>query len=230
MANTVREAPEARRRRARVEAILKAAAVLFAREGYERTSLADVADKVDLTPKALYHYYPSKRDLLEAVLVNEFDYFDPTALAAARGKWQGLSLVDALTESSIEALRELFDHGELLRVSFTESLSGSDTTRRRHADFQRNWIEHVTAIVNNYDDIPSRRRDAFADHLVAILFGTAVDAILRPRPEVFEGERGTQPSRTYVGSIVSDLLQGVLLPMPSPNRRKGPQPKARSKR
>jgi AcrR family transcriptional regulator len=224
MGNSDAEAPEARRRRARIEAILDAAALLFAGDGYERTSLGDVADKVDLTPKALYHYYGSKRDLLEAVLVREFNYFDPEVLAAARTKWHTLSLVDALTESSVEALRDLFEHGELLRVSFTESLHGSETTRRRHDNFQRNWIKHVTAIVSSYDDVPARRRNAFADHLVAILFGTAVDAILRSRPEVVGGQRGTEPSRRYVRSIVTDLLEGVLTPDTSANRAPRRQP------
>jgi AcrR family transcriptional regulator len=210
MADTVRDAPEVRRRRAKVEAILDAAATLFAESGYERTSLADVADKVDLSPKALYHYYASKRDLLEAVLVREFNYFDPDVLAEARTRLRDLSLADALTESSIEALRDLFVHGELLRVSFTESLHGSEAISRRHDNFQRSWVSHVEAIVAEHDDVPAARRAAFADHLVSLLFGTAVDAILRPRPEVFSGRKGTEPSRTYVSSIVDGLLNGVV--------------------
>jgi AcrR family transcriptional regulator len=219
MADTDRDSPEVRRRRAKIEAILDAAAALFAQSGYERTSLGDVAAEVDLTPKALYYYYSSKRDLLEAVLVREFNYFDPDVLAAARAKWSDKSLVDALTESSIEALRDLFVHGELLRVSFTESLHGSQTIQRRHDNFQRSWISHVEAIVAAHDEVPRKRRSAFADHLVSLLFGTAVDAILRPRPEVVDGRTGTEPSRTYVRSIVTDLLEGVTVIPPSTKRR-----------
>lgn len=209
MADTVRDTPEVRRRRAKVEAILDAAATLFAQSGYERTSLGDVADRVDLSPKALYHYYASKRELLEAVLVREFNYFDPDVLAEARTRWRDLTLLDALTQSSVEALRDLFVHGELLRVSFTESLHGSETISRRHDNFQRSWISHVEAIVAEYDDVPPHRQAAFADHLVSLLFGTAVDAILRPRPELFKGRKGTEPSPAYVRSMVEVLLNGV---------------------
>jgi AcrR family transcriptional regulator len=209
MRNKDSNTPEARRRRARVEAILDAAAVLFATAGYARTSLGDVAEKVDLTPKALYHYYSSKHDLLEAVLIREFKYFDAEALHSRRMEWQRLTIFEALTESSIEALQQLFDHRELLRVSFTESFHGSEKTKSRHETFQKSWISHVEAIINSHIEVPVHLRAPLADHLVAILFGTAVDAILRPRPDVVRGAE-TKPSRPYVESIVKNLLNGVL--------------------
>ncbi|GHD30246.1 TetR/AcrR family transcriptional regulator [Nocardiopsis kunsanensis] len=42
---------------------------LFGRQGYERTSLREIAERLGLTKAALYYHYPSKRDLL-AALVN----------------------------------------------------------------------------------------------------------------------------------------------------------------
>lgn len=209
MPNNDNDKPQDRRRRARAEAILDAAAALFATAGYSRTSLGDVAEKVDLTPKALYHYYSSKRELLEEVLIREFRYFDTDVLESRRTEWRQLGLFDALTESSIEALQQLFDHRELLRVSFTETFHGSERIQSRHEIFQKSWISHVEAIIDSYDEVPNRLRSELADHLVAILFGAAVDAILRPRPDIV-GAVGTEPSRTYVESIVRNLLEGAL--------------------
>ncbi len=48
--------------------ILDAAHEVFAAHGYRGGSLQDVADKVGLSQTSLLHYFPSKRDLLMAVL------------------------------------------------------------------------------------------------------------------------------------------------------------------
>ncbi len=50
------------------EAILRAAATIFNRKGYHGATMADIAAEVNLTAGSLYHHFPSKEDLLSAVL------------------------------------------------------------------------------------------------------------------------------------------------------------------
>ncbi len=50
------------------EGILDRAAALFARRGFAKTSVQDVADAVGLSKTGLLHHYPSKDALHEAVL------------------------------------------------------------------------------------------------------------------------------------------------------------------
>ncbi len=50
------------------EGILDRAAALFARRGYAKTSVQDVADAVGLSKTGLLHHFPSKDALHEAVL------------------------------------------------------------------------------------------------------------------------------------------------------------------
>ena len=70
-------------------AILRAAARLFADEGYGRASMAEVARRCRISKANIYHYYPSKeallfdmlethlRDLRDRVLGLTFDSNDP---------------------------------------------------------------------------------------------------------------------------------------------------------
>ena len=51
--------------------ILKIALTLMSQRGVDGTSMRDLASAVDLNVASLYHYFPSKRDLLEAVLVEQ---------------------------------------------------------------------------------------------------------------------------------------------------------------
>lgn len=52
----------------RRESIVRAAFAVIAERGYRGTSLAAVAERVGLTQQGLMHYFPTKEDLLTAVL------------------------------------------------------------------------------------------------------------------------------------------------------------------
>jgi AcrR family transcriptional regulator len=50
------------------ERIIDAAMELFALRGYGNTGLTEIAKKADAQPGSLYHFFPSKEDLLRATL------------------------------------------------------------------------------------------------------------------------------------------------------------------
>jgi AcrR family transcriptional regulator len=73
--STEPRAPGGRARRGRPPAqssedtyrrILAAGRRCFSRQGYERTAIADVAREAGVTPRAIYHYVESKRELFTA--------------------------------------------------------------------------------------------------------------------------------------------------------------------
>jgi AcrR family transcriptional regulator len=68
--------------------IQHAALTLFLRQGYQRTSLREIADELAFSKAALYYHYRSKEELLEAVLdplLSDLDeLLDSTAPPPAR--------------------------------------------------------------------------------------------------------------------------------------------------
>lgn len=58
--------PPAQRSEDTFERILRASRQCFSRHGYDRTVIADIAKEAGVTPRALYHYVASKRDLFAA--------------------------------------------------------------------------------------------------------------------------------------------------------------------
>src|SRR6266508_1570764 len=63
--------------KATTDRILDAAEIRFAQRGYEATSLADIADDVEIRTPSLYKHFASKRDLYLAVLERLLDpYFE----------------------------------------------------------------------------------------------------------------------------------------------------------
>lgn len=57
----------------RREAIVARAARLFATRGFAGTSVADLAAACDTSKSLIYHYYPSKEDILHAVMASHID-------------------------------------------------------------------------------------------------------------------------------------------------------------
>src|SRR5215475_5532318 len=53
--------------------IRSVAAELFAEKGYGETSLREIAERLGITKAALYYHYPSKEQLLQAIVQPFFD-------------------------------------------------------------------------------------------------------------------------------------------------------------
>ncbi len=53
--------------------ILDVAAQVFARGGYDGSSLAELAVACQMTKPAIYHYFPSKQDILDALILRTLD-------------------------------------------------------------------------------------------------------------------------------------------------------------
>ena len=79
----------------RRDAILAAAAHLYARHGFQGASVADLAKACSTSKSLIYHYFPSKDDILYAAMAAHLD-----ALVAAAG-------AATLTGSAEEKLRAL---------------------------------------------------------------------------------------------------------------------------
>ncbi|WP_188577097.1 TetR/AcrR family transcriptional regulator [Tistrella bauzanensis] len=58
---------DAQRQNNRRDKLLQAAAHLFASQGYEATSMRDIASAVGMLPGSVYYHFPSKEDLFVAV-------------------------------------------------------------------------------------------------------------------------------------------------------------------
>lgn len=108
MATKVTRRTQAERTEATTGALVDAARELFARDGYDATSLDAVAARAKMTKGAVYHHFDGKRQLFEAVFTGEVERMvAPLAAAYARKKdpW------DAFKASCLAFLDECLDPG-----------------------------------------------------------------------------------------------------------------------
>jgi len=103
VARTVGSAAEQTRRR-----ILQTASDLFVEHGYAGTSIRDISERVGMTKGSLYYHFPSKEDLLLALVAPLFQAVDEF-VGAARSCGQ---VTHGLVRSLVDVLDE---HGPMLR-------------------------------------------------------------------------------------------------------------------
>jgi AcrR family transcriptional regulator len=124
--------------------ILQIALTLMSQRGVDGTSMRDLASAAGLNVASLYHYFPSKRELLEAVLVEQG--FLPVRTAVSAGDQ---STPDAkLTAMLTDILMSMFAVQDFVRLMVGEAIRAEETARNVGQDlFQpflgsiEKWIE-----------------------------------------------------------------------------------------
>jgi AcrR family transcriptional regulator len=132
-APTERPAPEGSATRRR---ILQIALTLMAQRGVDGTSMRDLASAAGLNVASLYHYFPSKRDLLESVLIEQgflpIRPAHPDAEDMAEGTSAGAGAdVDPLTLAQLlaEIMTSMFEVEDFVRLMVGEAMRGEATAR-----------------------------------------------------------------------------------------------------
>src|SRR6202011_3562073 len=82
------------------ETIINAALDLFAKQGYEHTTIAEIADAADVSPRTIFAYFPSKEDILFCDVPEIQQRF----AQALQNRAEGVTALDALRDSIAESL------------------------------------------------------------------------------------------------------------------------------
>ena len=82
--------------------LLATARRLFAREGYERTSMRDIAEASDITKAALYYYFPNKEALYERVVLESMQSLVDDVSAAVDAADSPTARIRAFMQSSAD--------------------------------------------------------------------------------------------------------------------------------
>lgn len=97
-------APFEDRRRARDEkreAVLRMAVKMFLDEGYHRTTLSEVAARLNITKPALYNYFRSKEEILIECYRLGQEMYEASIAAIERGKGSGLDKLRQLIRAYV---------------------------------------------------------------------------------------------------------------------------------
>ena len=163
----------------RRQAILVAAHAVFAAHGYRGGSLQDVADHLGMSQTSLLHYFPSKSDLLLAVL----NWRDSNAGDGTTPPDPGEGLVDAVIRQArfneeIPGVIELYT--VLCAESVTDGHPGREFFTERFDRLRGSYARRFTQLAEEGRLRPGVEPEAAAASLIALWDGIQTQWLLSP--------------------------------------------------
>ena len=174
-----RQAPQSPRRRPRDRrrAIISAAERLFARRGYARTSMKQLAAAVGVSDAALYNHFASKRDILDALYEERGFYHAMEILEHLSGSRR---IEDQLVLTTLASADLWAQNADFLRIVIGEVLAGDSVARETHGRIMERWHAGMRRLFVLYASQGALEPGAAgqAGALVHLLFGSMVAKLL----------------------------------------------------
>lgn len=143
------------RRKNKREQVLKSAAELIARQGFDGTSMRDIASSVGMLPGSLYYHFPSKEDMLLAIherVVNDMIAGVESAIAKGKDPW------DRLERAAIAHLKGLLGTGNLVTIISPNFAEGREELNQSLKDHRRAYEKVFRDLFEDLDLAPGTDR------------------------------------------------------------------------
>lgn len=125
--------------------ILKAARQIFARYGFSKTTMEDIAEAVEMGKASLYYYFPTKESLFKAAMAAEKDEFVRKAEKILEKQDSAIGKLYAYVEERLKFFQDLVNLGTLTVHSFLEKKS---IFRELFDEFGEQELKIIKNIVN----------------------------------------------------------------------------------
>lgn len=181
----------------RRESIVMAAHEVFAAHGYRGGTFQDVADKVGMSQTSVLHYFPSKSELLLAVL-----NWRDTVTGDGEARDPAEALADAVIRQArfnetVPGVIELY--AVLCAESVTANHPGRDYFTQRYERLRRSYLQSFSALADEGRLRPGVDPERAAASLVALWDGIQTQWLMAPE-------------RIDMAGCLRDYLDLVILP------------------
>ncbi|MBG0819206.1 TetR family transcriptional regulator [Planomonospora sp. ID91781] len=193
----LRERKKARTRRTIQEQALR----LFAEQGYEATTVEQIAEAAEISPSTFFRYFPTKEDVVVQ------DDYDPVMLAALAAQPAGLDPVPALRAAMREAFAQIPPEEE-------EQIRARTRLQLSHPALRARAVDNMIATIDVFTRALSARMTpapagrAAADLLARTAAGAVVGAMLAALFSWAESD-GTRPLADIVDETLALLESGL---------------------
>ena len=189
MSEVTKEAHARPDTRARIQAV---ALELFAEQGYDKTSLREIAERLDVTKAALYYHFKSKEDIVASLVE---DYFGQIDELVAWGR-----TLPKTSASRAEVLRRYFDivaggSGVFRMLQHNQASVNSMAAAKHRSELFRERMDALVSLLTEPDaPLASQLRAAVA--LASVSFGC-----------MFYADRADDPAQ--LRATVLDIAYGL---------------------
>ena len=182
------------------ERLLRVATRLFARHGFEGTSVQDIVDAAGVTKGAMYHYYGSKDDLLfevyHQVLSMQTSHLDEIAVGPGTAEERLRAAAGDVVQTSLDNLDDMIVFFRSLHMLPEDKQTQVRAERRAYQEKFRALVDEGVAAGTFRSDISS---DVVVHYFLSVV--NQLGSWYKPDGSLSPGQ---------VGNLFTELLIGGL--------------------
>lgn len=176
--------------------VVRAARELFAENGFDNTTVREIADRVGLSDGALYYYFKSKREILLSV----WEVPEGGGIESMRPNGE---LTPARLDEIVKAMFQMgMTNSRLFRLMNREVLSGDRTASalraQNRAVLRKVLYDHIVTL------FPPAESEVRAEAALAVITGASMQYQIR-----VEAGLADEPPREFVGGLQRRVRQVV---------------------
>jgi AcrR family transcriptional regulator len=184
------------------DTIIKVALELFAERGYQETTIAEIADAAEVSPRTIFAYFPSKADIL---------FYDQPEMQQRlaqmfRDRPEGATALDVLRDFIAGTLSPASEEEHNVALRRRTVIAANETLRlnerARFAPFEQLMAEAIA------DDLHAGSDD-IRPRMIAAALATALSAIRDHDPATSPGLASPEQVMAVIDDVM-DFLRGGL--------------------
>ena len=154
--------------------ILDAAIRVFAREGFHRCRVSDIAREANVAYGLVYHYFRSKDEVLDTLFTERWSLLLEAIAECDRGDAPVREKLHSIASFIIDSYR---NDPDLMKVIIVEVTRAANTFGRAHLGEIRQAYEGISRIVASGQEDGTFRADITADFATLCFYG-AIEQLL----------------------------------------------------
>jgi AcrR family transcriptional regulator len=183
-------------------AILEAARDLFARFGYKKTTMEDIAQILRKGKSSLYYYFENKEEIFQAVIELESAMLETKLMEVVKANKFAKEKLHDYVVVRMETLRGLMNYQKAIREGMN---GGYDFLNEVKNNADKNEEEMLKAIMD--EGVVKDEFELKNTRLAAVGFGTALRGLEMP---LFLGVDNFDDFRLQLDNILNIMFYGIL--------------------
>ncbi len=133
------------------ESIIIAASQMFAKYGYTKTTMNDIANAAKKAKSSLYHYFPGKENVFEAILDKEFCILRNELNKAISGVDTPQKKLRAFFLTRMDVLQKLGNFYTAVKDEYLDHYGFIEKLRKKYDDEEISVIKKILALGIEHD-------------------------------------------------------------------------------
>ena len=183
--------------------LLEEARAIFARYGYNKTTVDDIAKAVGKGKSTFYYYFSSKEEVFKTVIEKEANLFRAKLIESISIKASPIEKIKNYILERLQSFKQLVNFYSAIRNDGMEAISFIDEIREKYEQEQVNIIKMVLMESTNNKQLDIDDIELVSDAMAVILKGLEYHMMFNPN--------GGKNIKSKIDKVLDLVFKGIMI-------------------